>query len=174
MLNLVSKLTNGLRTPHTYWRLCNRTIATGFCRKGFEEFYPPGVYEGKNYVEENPVIGRRWKISELRIRSNTDLHKFWYVLLKEKNMLLTLDQECKRLGMFVPGATRLHKVEQTMNIVERVIKERETAITLLEKERKYKFDDESLAIDRTTTTDDKHPEIEEILEEREHVTTTTR
>ena len=119
-----------------------RCFSVGTCQRGFEEFFPPGVYEGKNYVEEEPVVGRRWKISELRIRSNTDLHKFWYVLLKEKNMLLTLDQECKRLGVFVPGPTRLHKVEQTMDLVERVIKERQQAIMKLENERKYKFDEE--------------------------------
>ena len=174
MLNIVSKVTNTLRTPQTCLRFYNRSISTGFCRKGFEEFFPPGVYEGENYVEENPVVGRRWKISELRIRSNTDLHKFWYVLLKEKNMLLTLDQECKRLGIFVPGATRLHKVGQTMNLVERVVKERETAIHLLEKERRYKFDDNEI-VDNKTSTDSENPEMEEILKDnRESITSTTR
>ena len=58
-------------------------------------------------------------------------------------MLLTLDQECKRLGVFVPGPTRLHKVEQSMELVERVLKERERAILHLEKERKYKFDEDN-------------------------------
>uniref|UniRef100_A0A7M5UFM1 Uncharacterized protein n=1 Tax=Clytia hemisphaerica TaxID=252671 RepID=A0A7M5UFM1_9CNID len=40
------------------------------------------------------------------------------------------------------GPTRLHKVEQSMDLVEKVINERHHAIMKLEKERKYKFDEE--------------------------------
>lgn len=166
MFSLVSKL-NGSLKNQSFWKFSYRILSTGSCRKGFEEFFPPGVYEGENHAEENSVVGRGWKISELRIRSNTDLHKFWYVLLKEKNMLLTLDQECKRLGLFVPGGTRLHKVEQTMDLVERVVKERETAINLLENERRYKFDDNN-----SPTKNDVNIE-EELFENKENVANTS-
>lgn len=143
----MANLIKGMYSRHL-WRLTlqlpnSRTIFTTSTVKGLEEFFPPGVYEEGKYVEEQPISGRKWKASELRIKSNSDLHKFWYVLLKEKNMLLTLDQECKRQGVPVPGPTRLHKVNQTMWVVMRVIEERQKSILELEKERSYSFDEDS-------------------------------
>jgi len=131
-----SNLLGGIHLKQT-----NRCITTTSSRRGFEEFFPPGVYNGENYIEEDPVSGRPWKAPELRVRSNTDLHKFWYVLLKERNMLMTLDHECKRLGIFVPGPTRLRKVENAMDLVEKVINERNNSILDLQNERKYEFDE---------------------------------
>lgn len=143
-------LSNSRRFYSKYQKVCSRCFSVSLHRSGLEEFFPPGVYDGNNYVEEEPISGRPWKVSELRIRSNTDLHKLWYVLLKEKNMLLTLDHECKRLGIPVPGPTRLNKVERSMDKVEIVIKEREKAILDLEKQRKYKFDGDNFDTDSAT------------------------
>ena len=128
--------------------LCNhyvnivRNLSSTHIRNGLQEFFPPGVYEGENLVDEEPVVGRKWKHSELRIKSNTDLHKLWYILLKERNMLLTMRQECRRLGRPMPGPTRYHKVKLSMSNVQIVINERQKAIFELEKERWYKFDEQ--------------------------------
>jgi len=119
-----------------------RNISCTAARKGIEEFFPPGVYEGENLVDENPVVGRKWSKHELRIKSNSDLHKLWYILLKERNMLKTMGQECKRLGIPVPGPTRYDKVKGSMTNIQFVINERNNAILEMEKERWYKFDEQ--------------------------------
>ncbi|RID48858.1 hypothetical protein BRARA_I05337, partial [Brassica rapa] len=50
--------------------------------------------------EDKPVVyGRGWKASELRLKSWDDLQKLWYVLLKEKNMLMTQRQMLQAQNM---------------------------------------------------------------------------
>ena len=56
---------------------------------GLMEFFD----DEKNWGEMEVKVGRAWKVEELRIKSNSDLHKLWYVLLKERNMLMTMEHE---------------------------------------------------------------------------------
>lgn len=54
--------------------------------------------------------GRSWKASELRLKSWDDLQKLWYVLLKEKNMLMTQRQMLHAQNFRFPNPERLPKV----------------------------------------------------------------
>ncbi|KAI5645252.1 mitochondrial 39-S ribosomal protein l47 (MRP-L47) domain-containing protein [Phthorimaea operculella] len=86
----------------------------------------------KNWSESNIRVGRAWKLDELRLKSNTDLHKLWYVLLKERNMLYTMEQECKEKIRLFPNPERIDKVQESMNNIETVVRERNVAYCQLE------------------------------------------
>ncbi|XP_046851022.1 39S ribosomal protein L47, mitochondrial-like, partial [Xenia sp. Carnegie-2017] len=104
------------------------------CQKycGIEEFFPPGVLQNKQPLPEQVESGRRWRAAELRQKSNEDLHKLWYVLLKERNMLLTVQEEAKRLQVVMPSPERLHKVKKSMAMIKLVVDERKHAIEAIE------------------------------------------
>merc|ERR1712029_129084 len=86
----------------------------------------------EHWGQERVRVGRAWSQPELRLKSNEDLHKLWYVLLKERNMLLTMDeayqQECKEM----PNPERIDKVDESMENVEYVVRERNRAFCELE------------------------------------------
>ncbi|XP_035232435.1 39S ribosomal protein L47, mitochondrial-like [Stegodyphus dumicola] len=86
----------------------------------------------KNWGEQEVRTGRAWTIDELRIKSNSDLHKLWFVLYKEKNMLLTMEQAAKDQVELFPNPERIDKVEISMENLEAVVRERNEAYYLLE------------------------------------------
>jgi hypothetical protein len=63
----------------------------------------------------------------LRIKSNVELHQLWYILLKERNMLLTVKQDALREQRNFPSPDRLRKVRNSMRGIKVVIGERERA-----------------------------------------------
>ncbi|GAU99204.1 hypothetical protein RvY_10237 [Ramazzottius varieornatus] len=145
--SFVSGLRSGLRTP-TVIQL-GRCHGTEVClvaapvqpetshkrkfhstvrRKDLMEFFDIK----KNWGQKEVRSGRSWTKDELRIKSNSDLHKLWFVLYKEKNMLLTMQEECDLVAELFPNPERLDKVEESMVNLQDVIKERDTAVKLLE------------------------------------------
>lgn len=105
-----------------------RALHTTISRRGLEEFFD----SPENWGDPTVKSGAPWTAKQLRTKSNEDLHKLWYVLLKEKNMLLTLEQEAKRQRVQMPSPERIRKVERSMIRLETVVKERETALRLLQ------------------------------------------
>ncbi|XP_018119167.1 39S ribosomal protein L47, mitochondrial isoform X1 [Xenopus laevis] len=97
-------------------------------RNGLDEFFD----DPKNWGEKSVKSGDAWTAKQLRGKSNEDLHKLWYVLLKEKNMLLTLEQESKRQRLPMPSPERLSKVGKAMRRLDTVITEREDSLRLLQ------------------------------------------
>jgi len=96
----------------------------------------PGLLEffdhEDNWAAEHVRTGRAWTRDELRIKSNSDLHKLWFVLLKERNMLLTWEQAAKEELEAMPSPERLDKVAESMTNLEKVVRERNKAYYELE------------------------------------------
>lgn len=88
--------------------------------------------DSKNWNENEVKHGRSWSLQELRIKSNGDLHKLWFVLLKELNMLKTMEHEYKREWKWWASPERIDKVKDSMSNVESVVRERNRAYHLLE------------------------------------------
>lgn len=94
---------------------------------GMEEFFDSPERMGKREVRS----GSSWSKSLLRKKSIEDLHKLWYVLLKERNMLNTLEFHCIDEDEPMPGPDRLEKVAESMSNLRDVIEEREHARNML-------------------------------------------
>jgi Mitochondrial 39-S ribosomal protein L47 (MRP-L47) len=69
--------------------------------------------------------GRSWRAAELRLKSFDDLHRLWFVLLRERNTLLTEKAWCKTNGRhWLRGASNLYKVKRSMARLQGVVGER--------------------------------------------------
>ncbi|KAI1155173.1 mitochondrial 39-S ribosomal protein L47 (MRP-L47)-domain-containing protein [Nemania diffusa] len=77
--------------------------------------------------EENAEHGRGWTVEELRHKSWDDLHKLWWVSVKEQNRISTARKERNRLKL--PDGTakeqgRLKAVRLTMRSIKHALTER--------------------------------------------------
>ncbi|KAM4770796.1 large ribosomal subunit protein uL29m isoform 2-T2 [Rhinophrynus dorsalis] len=121
---------NGLgkwSTESTLLQQCT-SFHSSAVRNGLEEFFD----DPKNWGEKAVKSGEAWTAKQLRGKSSEDLHKLWYVLIKEKNMLLTMEQESKRQRLPMPSPERLSKVGKAMQRLDTVLKEREDSLRLLQ------------------------------------------
>eukprot|EP00164_Ancoracysta_twista_P010767 GFYU01016365.1.p2 GENE.GFYU01016365.1~~GFYU01016365.1.p2 ORF type:complete len:103 (-),score=22.75 GFYU01016365.1:70-378(-) len=79
------------------------------------------------FTQASTAVGRSWKASELRQHSFDDLHKLWWVLLREKNVLMTELDSAKSAGVPMEGRDRIRKVRKSMSRIKAVLGERERA-----------------------------------------------
>ncbi|KAI9245830.1 mitochondrial 39-S ribosomal protein L47 (MRP-L47)-domain-containing protein [Phascolomyces articulosus] len=99
------------------------TTTTNTNANGLNQFFENG-----ESLPKQIWTGRAWKASELRLKSFDDLHKLWYVLLKERNVLATQREEAKRLGInkqIWSNAGRLKKCQKSMARIKYVLNERQ-------------------------------------------------
>jgi len=69
-------------------------------------------------------VGRPWSVRELRRKSFDDLHKLWYVLYMERNMLMTEQVLSRRNQIAMIQPERLGKVQKSFGAIRQVLGER--------------------------------------------------
>ncbi|XP_014770092.1 39S ribosomal protein L47, mitochondrial [Octopus bimaculoides] len=116
------------RTTNCQHRLSVRSLHTTPPCSDLMEFFD----DKKNWGKETILTGRPWHLAELRLKSNEDLHKLWYILLKERNMLMTMEAEYIRRAELFPNPERLFKVDESMQNILEIVAERDDAVSLLE------------------------------------------
>mmetsp|Transcript_48596 Transcript_48596/g.128168 ORF Transcript_48596/g.128168 Transcript_48596/m.128168 type:complete len:238 (+) Transcript_48596:60-773(+) len=97
-------------------------------RRGVEEFWKggnrdPAISSGAKLG--NAISGDPWPAVLLRMKSFQDLHKLWYVCLKEKNFLLAEQHEAKQQRIRWKHHGRLKKVKLSMKRILTVLSRRE-------------------------------------------------
>eukprot|EP01133_Synstelium_polycarpum_P018024 gene18024-21515_t len=80
----------------------------------FDHDYPKGTY---------PLAGKSWEARDLRGKSFEDLHKLWFVLLKERNKVATERELTKDHKLTNP--LRLKKIRKSMAAIKVVLGERD-------------------------------------------------
>ncbi|KAG0000255.1 39S ribosomal protein L47, mitochondrial [Modicella reniformis] len=106
--------------------ILNRVKQLAFRPRGVEEFFE----NHQSLPTEKSWTGRAWRAGELRLKSFDDLHKLWYVLLKERNLLATQKEEARRFH--VPKQSfsnkgRRVKCQKSMSRIKFVLNERRLA-----------------------------------------------
>ncbi|KAJ1257762.1 hypothetical protein BS78_10G021100 [Paspalum vaginatum] len=92
-----------------------------------EEYKPPPHYALFSFLLLRQLLGCSWKACELRLKSWDDLQKLWYVLLKEKNMLMSQRQMIHAENLRFPNPERISKVKKSMCCIKHVLTERAIA-----------------------------------------------
>jgi len=93
--------------------------------RGIEEFFDNITKPG-----ETPQAGSAWKARELRLKSFDDLHRLWFVLLKERNKLYT-EKAHVEPGKEMLAPHRITKVRQSMASIKQVLGERQRLQTAI-------------------------------------------
>ncbi|KAE9417136.1 hypothetical protein Angca_008174, partial [Angiostrongylus cantonensis] len=80
----------------------------------FRQFFDDEENFGKSELRPKKRPGRSWSEDELRLKSNSDLHKLWYICLKERNMLLTMQTAYVSNARSMPNPERIDRVNEVM------------------------------------------------------------
>jgi large subunit ribosomal protein L47 len=109
-------------TRSIHWNTsASSTMNRELPQRGLEEFVDRTLFEGKKLE----TSGRAWKVTELRRKSHSDLQKLWFVLYKERNMLLTMKRVAKLMNGKMHHPERMKKVAQSMARIKTIVRERQ-------------------------------------------------
>ncbi|CAB4064032.1 MRPL47 [Lepeophtheirus salmonis] len=130
-LGRLSRLSRVIISAPKLTRTCFASLQSIKTNENGEKLYQ-FLDEPKNWGQDRVVVGRSWTKDELRLKNNEDLHKLWYVFLKERNMLLSMEYEYKEEYERLPNPERIDKVDDSMENLEEVVRERNRAYWELE------------------------------------------
>ena len=99
------------------------TTASARSSEGLNAFLDPARFMPEDKAKDE-ASGREWQARELRLKSFDDLHALWYVLLKEKNMLLTEKHAARANRVKMRSPHRIGQVRRTMARIKLVLSER--------------------------------------------------
>lgn len=121
---------NSIRAALRYVTPAGTRTAAGvpLPRRGIEELWKGGYLDphiGAKEKEANAVAGDAWPTCLLRMKSFQDLHKLWYICLKEKNLLIGERWAARQHRMDMKHPERLQKVCRTMRRILIVLTKRE-------------------------------------------------
>ncbi|KAK0422652.1 hypothetical protein QR680_007700 [Steinernema hermaphroditum] len=122
----------GKSLVETQKRALSSTAAVPYDELIQQQFFDDEKNFGVTELRPKARPGRSWTQDELRLKSSEDLHKLWYVLLKERNMLLTMQEAYTSRARHMPNAERIDKVQESMDNLEAVVHERNNAFLELE------------------------------------------
>ena len=94
---------------------CHRSFHSSSLLLGLDDFF---------LNQQAGRTGRSWRASELRLKSFEDLHKLWFVLLKERNMLHTYKWQSAKRNRRMENPERIYKVRKSMSRIKAVLGER--------------------------------------------------
>ncbi|CAI2299467.1 unnamed protein product [Caenorhabditis sp. 36 PRJEB53466] len=112
--------------------LRSQNVAATRFSSAMKQFFDDEANFGKAELRPKYRPGRSWTEDELRLKSNSDLHKLWYVCLKERNMLITMKKAHISRARNLPNPERIDRVQETMDRIESVVHERNDAVFRLE------------------------------------------
>ncbi|CZT19491.1 related to 54S ribosomal protein L4, mitochondrial [Ramularia collo-cygni] len=93
---------------------------------GLWEFFPANKTLMATPAEMH-AHGRAWTVQELRAKDWDDLHRLWWVCIKERNRLFTYEVERKRLGPMYgdyESGERMKVIKHTMKAIKHTLTER--------------------------------------------------
>lgn len=101
--------------------ISSRGFHTSAPSLGWDEFYD------KKKPNELVPTGRAWTVADLRRKGFDDLHKLWFVLYKERNLLLSERQKIRKNQRPILAAeeNRYTKVKRSMAAIKFVLSERQ-------------------------------------------------